>query len=192
VLRSATLAASDVIISHPDPVGKHNPAQLRLGIVSLAPAQFPKAKILLQTATNTGSAIADLPEFAPVRGLQPRRAAVSRRARAWCRSCLNARARPYSLHRSCSPMAVAVALNLRPSACHRNSSKLFAAVKPVLPVPRFHRLERSSPCWKCAGEELTPPAHDRIEMGSFPVISFVCAYVPGTTRSTHPSLQLPC
>ena len=93
----------------------------------------------------------------------------------------------YSLHRSCPPMAVAVALNLRPSACHRMSSKLFAAVKPALPVPRFRQFERSSPCWKWAGEEWTPPVHDLIEMGSFPVISFVCAYVPGTTRWHAPA-----
>src|ERR1017187_7444204 len=46
----------------------------------------------------------------------------------------------YSLHRSCPPMAVAVALNLRPSACHRNCSKLFAAVKPALPVPKDNAL----------------------------------------------------
>src|ERR1017187_5957881 len=94
VLRAAALAASDVIIAHPNRRGQTQPrAPPRLGIVSLAPAQFPKAKSFQRTANITGSAIADMPGFAPVRELQPRRAAVSRRARAWGRSCLNARAR---------------------------------------------------------------------------------------------------
>jgi len=47
--------------------------------------------------------------------------------------------------------------------------------------PQDRPFERSSPSGKWAGEGLTPPAHDLIETG-YPVTSFVCANVPGTTR----------
>src|ERR1039458_7156108 len=57
----------------------------------------------------------------------------------------------------------------------------------MVACPQEQCFERSSPCWKWAGEDLTPPAHDRIEMGSFPVISFVCAFVPGTPRWHAPA-----
>jgi hypothetical protein len=134
-----------------------------LGIVSLAPAQFPKAKSFQRTAAITGSAIADLPEFAPVRELQPRHAAVSRKARAWGRSYLNARAL-YSLHRSCPPMAVAVALNLRP--------QLVIVIAPNCLLPSDPRCLSPGAAGLnavlFAGNgrvKISPPAHDRIEMG---------------------------
>ena len=61
----------------------------------------------------------------------------------------------------------------------------------ALPVPR-RLLRETQFSGKTMGRwRLNPPAHDFIETGS-PVTSFVCASVPGTTRSTHPPLRLPC
>src|ERR1035441_8120415 len=110
------LAASDVIIAHPDRRGQTPPrAQLRWGIVLLAPAQFPKAKSFLQSAPIIGGAWQPcryLPlcvNYSPAVRLfhagRGRRVVLFERPRAL-----------YSLHRSCPPMAVAVALNLHPSA----------------------------------------------------------------------------
>jgi len=70
-------------------------------------------------------------------------------------------------------------------------SNVCAAFKGAPSVPRSRPFERSSPSSKWAGRiRIHRPTTSLRWL--IPVVSFVCANVPGTTRSTHPPPGLPC